>query len=165
MTDKTKMFRSSIDIPQDAREELVALLNEQLADTFDLFSQAKQAHWNVKGPQFIALHELYDMIAEGLIPYIDMIAERITALGGVAMGTVQMAAKATRLDDYPGGGVDSMKSVEELCSRVAQVAESTRSAADKAEELEDMDTNDMFIEISRDLDKWLWFLEAHLQGS
>jgi starvation-inducible DNA-binding protein len=129
-----------------------------------MFSLMKQAHWNVKGPQFIALHELFDEMAEGLLGYVDMIAERATALGGMAMGTVRMAADNTRLESYPTNIVESMGTVNLISERLAALGESTREAADRAEELRDMDTNDMFIEVSRDLDKWLWFLEAHLQG-
>lgn len=165
MADKEKLkFRTSIDIDQETREAMTDVLNKQLADTFDMFSLMKQAHWNVKGPQFIALHELFDEIATGLLAYVDMIAERATALGGMAMGTVRMAAETTRLDPYPIDVVDSMETVSTVTGMMANLAASTRSAADKAEELEDMDTNDLFIEVSRDLDKWLWFLEAHLQG-
>jgi starvation-inducible DNA-binding protein len=166
VTAKTKdnMFKTSIDIDKEARQELIELLNAQLADTFDMFSLAKQAHWNVKGPQFFQLHELFDLIAEGLLPYVDMIAERVTALGGLAMGTARMAAGATRLDAYPVDVVESMPTVRVIADQMAKLAASTRQAADKAEELEDMDTNDLFIEVSRDLDKWLWFLEAHLQA-
>jgi starvation-inducible DNA-binding protein len=157
-------FSSRIDIDEDTRQQLIGLLNEQLADTFDMFSLSKQAHWNVKGAQFFQLHELFDLIAEGLLPYVDMIAERITALGGLAMGTVRMAAEATRLEPYPIEVVDSMETVEVVADRLANLAASTREAADRAEELEDMDTNDLLIEVSRDLDKWLWFVEAHIQG-
>lgn len=165
MTAKERhMFDTRIDIDQEKRTELIEVLNLQLADTFDLFSIMKQAHWNVKGPQFIALHELFDEIAAGLLGYVDMIAERATALGGMAMGTVRMSAEASRLDPYPPDVVDSMGTVALVADRMAQVAASTRSAADRAEKIHDMDTNDLLIEVSRDLDKWLWFVEAHLQG-
>jgi starvation-inducible DNA-binding protein len=161
---KKVQFSSRIDIDEKTRQEVIGTLNEQLADTFDMFSVAKQAHWNVKGAQFFQLHELFDLIAEGLLPYVDMIAERITALGGLAMGTVRMAAEATRLEPYPIDVVDSLETVELVADRLANLAASTRKAADQAEKLEDMDTNDLFVEVSRDLDKWLWFVEAHLQG-
>jgi starvation-inducible DNA-binding protein len=163
-TKEKSMFKTRIDIGAEKRRQLVELLNAQLADTFDMFSQMKQAHWNVKGPQFIALHELFDEIAAGLLAHIDSIAERATALGGLAMGTVRMAADATRLPAYPAEVVDSLEMVAVVSDRMAELAASTRSAADRAEELDDMDTNDLFIEVSRDLDKWLWFLEAHLQA-
>jgi starvation-inducible DNA-binding protein len=163
-TKEKMMFNTHIDIDKDSRTQLVDLLNAQLADTFDMFSISKQAHWNVKGPQFFSLHELFDLIAEGLTAHVDTIAERITALGGVAFGTVRMAAASTRLDAYPTDVFDSMDTVEVMVTRMSQLAASTREAAEKAEKLEDMDTNDVMIEVSRDLDKWLWFLEAHLQG-
>jgi starvation-inducible DNA-binding protein len=157
------MFNTRNDLDQEIREQVVDLLNAQLADTMDMYTIAKQAHWNVKGTHFFMLHELYDVIADGLLPYVDMIAERATALGGLAKGTVRMAADSTRLDPYPLEVVRDLETVEVVANCLAKLAASTRDAADKAEELEDMDTNDLMIEISRDLDKWLWFLEAHLQ--
>jgi starvation-inducible DNA-binding protein len=164
VTKELPTFKTSIDIEASKRQHMITVLNQQLADTFDMMSIMKQAHWNVKGPQFIALHELFDEIANGLVPYVDMIAERVTALGGMAMGTVRMAAEASRLDTYPTEVVNSLETVRVVADRLADLAASTREAGDRAEELHDMDTNDLFLEVSRDLDKWLWFLEAHLQG-
>jgi starvation-inducible DNA-binding protein len=164
VTKELPTFKTSIDIEASKRQQMITVLNQQLADTFDMMSIMKQAHWNVKGPQFIALHELFDEIANGLVPYVDMIAERVTALGGMAMGTVRMAAEASRLDAYPTEVVNSLETVRVVADRLADLAASTREAGDRAEELHDMDTNDLFLEVSRDLDKWLWFLEAHLQG-
>jgi len=158
-----KTFQTSVDLSPDQRKELIGLLNQQLADTFDLYSQTKQAHWNVKGPNFIQLHELYDLLAEGVFGYIDQIAERATALGGAAMGTARMAADATRLPEYPPGGTQDLESVRCLVERYANVANSTRAAIDLADEQGDRDTADLFTQFSRDMDKWLWFLEAHLQ--
>ena len=160
---KNLTFKTRIDLQMDQRQQIVEILNLQLADTFDMMSLIKQAHWNVKGPQFIALHQLYDEIASGLLAYVDMLAERVTALGGTAMGTVRMAAESSRLAAYPPELVQDMATVSFLSDQMARLAASTRSAADKAEELQDMATNDLYIEIVRDLDKWLWFLEAHLQ--
>lgn len=117
----------------------------------------------MKGPKFFQLHELFDLIAEGLLGHVDTIAERVTALGGMAMGTVRMAADASRLEAYPADVFDSMGTVQAVVDRLADLAASTRQAMDQAEEVHDMDTNDLFIEVSRDVDKWLWFLEAHLQ--
>jgi starvation-inducible DNA-binding protein len=159
-----RTFRTRVDIPEEKRHTVIELLNQQLADTFDLFSQTKQAHWNVKGPNFYQLHELYDELAEALLPHIDAIAERVTALGGFAMGTARMAASASRLQDYPQNAVNDLENVEALAACYASVAASTREASDQAEQQEDMDTNDLLIEVSRDLDKFLWFLEAHLHG-
>jgi starvation-inducible DNA-binding protein len=159
-----KSFPTRIDIPQEARQSLIKLLNQQLADTFDLQSQVKQAHWNVKGPTFIALHELFDKLAEELEDHIDTIAERATALGGVAMGTARMAAASSRLPEYPdvAGGKEH---VTALSDRYGALAKSTRAAIDAADKLGDSDTADLFTQVSRDLDKNLWFLEAHLQAS
>lgn len=157
------MFETRIDIPKQKRSQLVDLLNGRLAEITDLYSQTKQAHWNVKGSDFIQLHELYDEFFNELIPLADTVAERATTLGGEAQGTVRMAAAATTLPEFPSDAYGSMESVEALADRYAAVARSLREAADEAEKLEDMDTNDIFIEVSRVVDKQLWFLEAHLQ--
>jgi starvation-inducible DNA-binding protein len=158
------MFETRIDIDQEAREELVKILNQQLADAFVLFSHAKQAHWNVKGMDFIQLHELFDELAGEVLAYVDMIAERITALGGTALGTVQMASGATQLDDIPVDMASGEAFVEGIAARFAQHAENVRAAIDTADELGDMATSDLFTEVVRGLDKGLYFLEAHLRS-
>jgi starvation-inducible DNA-binding protein len=157
------MVATRIDLEEEIRQEMVGLCNQQMADLFDLFSQTKQAHWNVKGPQFYSLHELYDELAGVLLGFVDMVAERATALGGAATGTVRMAADASTLPEFSDGPVGSMDSVRLLVERYAALAESTREAIDTAEEAEDMDTADLFTEVSREIDKSLWFLEAHIQ--
>lgn len=157
------MIKTHHDLPEETRMQMVQLLNDQLAGTFDLFSQTKQAHWNVKGPQFIQLHELYDELAEKLLGHVDMIAERATTLGGAATGTVRMAAQASKLPDFNPGFVGSMESVTLLVARYAMLAQAVREAIDEAEQAEDQDTTDLLTEVSRDLDKSLWFLEAHIQ--
>jgi starvation-inducible DNA-binding protein len=162
---ETKMFETRIDLPLDNRKKLVDLLNARLADISDLYTQAKQAHWNVKGTDFYQLHELYDELAAALLPFADMIAERATALGGEALGTVRMAASASSLKEFPRDAYGSMDSVDALADRYATFASNLRDSADEAEKLEDMDTNDLLIEVSREVDKQLWFLEAHLQKS
>jgi starvation-inducible DNA-binding protein len=161
--EKTRMVSTQIDLDQKTRQEMVELCNQQMADLFDLFSQTKQAHWNVKGPQFFQLHELYDELAGVLLGFVDMVAERATALGGIATGTIRMAAEVSTLPEFSGGAVGSMESVRLLVERYAKVAESTRQAIETAEEAEDMDTADLFTEVSREIDKSLWFLEAHIQ--
>lgn len=158
-----RMVRASIDLPEATCKQMIELLNQQLADMFDLYSQTKQAHWNVKGPHFYQLHELYDELAAQVLAHVDLIAERATALGGAATGTVRMAAAATRLPEFTVEPVDGMDSVRLLVLSYAAVAASTREAIDQAQEMEDMSTSDLFTEVSRDLDKSLWFLEAHLQ--
>lgn len=162
--EKLKLHKTRIDLDSETREQLVALLNQQLADTFDLYSQTKQAHWNVKGPQFFQLHELFDKLAADLLPNIDDMAERATTLGGTALGTAKMSAKSSRLADYPAAVVGGQESLETLIDRFATLAASTREAIDTSDQLGDADTADLFTGISRGLDKSLWFLEAHVQA-
>jgi starvation-inducible DNA-binding protein len=157
-------FKTRNDLPAKAREEMIALCNRQLADTFDLMSQVKQAHWNVKGPQFFALHELFDKLAEELEGSVDTIAERATALGGIAMGTARMAAKASRLPELGPDVFDGMAVVDALATRYAALGASTRAAIAESAEKGDADTSDLFTGVSRELDKALWFLEAHRQS-
>jgi starvation-inducible DNA-binding protein len=163
-TQTKRTFATRIDIREDAREQLVELLNARLADTFDLYSQLKQAHWNVKGSDFIQLHELYDTVAEAVLEYVDAIAERATALGGLALGTARMAAAASTLDEYPVDAVVGMDSVEAVADRLAAYGASVRAGIDRAVELHDQDTADLFTEVSRAIDKHLWFVEAHVQA-
>jgi starvation-inducible DNA-binding protein len=161
---REKHHKTSIDLDQETRGQMITLLNQQLADTFDLYSQTKQAHWNVKGLQFFQLHELYDQLATQLLAHVDTIAERATALGGTAHGTARMAAAQTRLEEYPDQGIEGRASLEALVARYSTLAGSMREAIDVADEADDKDTADIFTEVSRDLDKSLWFLEAHLQA-
>jgi starvation-inducible DNA-binding protein len=157
-------FPTRNDLSEDTRTAMAELLNARLADTFDLYGQLKQAHWNVKGRDFIQLHELYDTIAESVLPYVDEIAERVTALGGLALGTVRLAAEASSLDEYPLDAVDGAATIEVVADRLAAYGRLVRDAIDTADEAGDMDTADLFTEISRGIDKHLWFVEAHLQS-
>jgi starvation-inducible DNA-binding protein len=159
-----KTFPTRHDIPAEKRVQLVGLLNRQLADLFDLYSQLKHAHWNVKGPEFISLHELFDQLAATVNGSIDDVAERATALGGLALGSVRMVAARTRLPEFPADTFVNHAVVTALADRYAHLAATTRKAIDEADELGDKDTADLFTEVSRVLDKSLWFLEAHLQG-
>jgi starvation-inducible DNA-binding protein len=162
-TQTERKFPTRIDLAEGSRDQLVQLLNARLADTFDLYSQLKQAHWNVKGSDFIQLHELYDEIAESVLEYVDTIAERATALGGLALGTARMAAAASTLDEYPVDEVAGMDTVDAIADRLAAYGAAVRTAIDSALELNDQDTADLFIEVSRAIDKHLWFVEAHIQ--
>jgi len=156
------MFPMRNDLPEDVRSRVCDLLNQLLADTFDLYSQTKQAHWNVKGRDFIQLHKLFDELAATLVEPTDEIAERITALGGIAKGTVRMAAGNSKLPEYPVDLVEGMQHVHLLADRYANLAMSMRAAIDTTDEWGDKDTADLCTEVSRELDKSLWFLEAHL---
>lgn len=158
------VHHSKIDIPLEVRAELIEILNQQMADNADLYSQAKQAHWNVKGLDFQQLHELFDKVAEAIEPFTDELAERVTTLGGVAMGTIRMAAAKTSLPDYPADIFTGKAHLEALVERWARYAASTRAAANRAGELADPSSEDLLIEISRAVDLNLYFLEAHLQG-
>jgi starvation-inducible DNA-binding protein len=158
------MHETRIDLAEEVRDKLVGVLNQQLADVFDLYSQTKQAHWNVKGTDFIQLHELFDELATAVLPHVDLIAERATTLGGTALGTARMAAGNSSLAEYPEDAVDGMAHVRALADRYGAFAKSVRAAIDTADDLGDQDTADLFTEVSRDIDKHLWFLEAHLQG-
>ncbi len=157
-------FTTHIDLSAQVREQMIALLNQTLANLADLYGQTKQAHWNVKGPAFYALHKLYDDLAEELEGYIDTVAERITALGGLAAGTVRKAAAASQLPELPLETVEGMALTRALVERYAQAAAQVRSAIAQAEAAGDMGTADLFTEVVRGLDKALYFLEAHIQA-
>ena len=136
-----------------------------LADAVDLQTQMKQAHWNVKGPHFIGLHELFDQIDEAVESYVDLIAERIVQLGGVAEGTARSAASRSRLEEYPLAIADGLTHVEAVSKALSTFGREARNTINQADELGDADTADMFTEISRGIDKWLWFVEAHSQAA
>jgi starvation-inducible DNA-binding protein len=138
-------------------------LNQSLATAIDLKTQIKYAHWNVKGENFYQLHLLFDEIASEVEEFIDAIAERITTLGEEAMGTVRIASQKSELPEYPFDAFDGMDHVTALADRLGIYAKSLRQNIAKTDDLGDMDTNDLFVEISRAIDKRLWFLEAHLQ--
>jgi starvation-inducible DNA-binding protein len=157
-------FETSVHLPEKTRHEIIDLLNARLADTLDLKTQAKQAHWNVKGKQFLQLHELFDTIATGAEAHSDLIAERVTALGGIALGTARMVAATSSLREYDLNAVTGEQHLKALSRALAQVGNAAREAIDRSAELGDQGTADLFTEIVRAADKDLWFLEAHLQG-
>lgn len=164
-TDVRTMFETRNDLPSAARLAVIEILNQQLADTSDLYSQTKQAHWNVRGSQFYSLHKLFDDLAAVIEPFADEIAERIGALGGLAHGTTRMAAANSRLPEYGLEIVTGEQALAALIERWSLLANSTRAAIDTVmEDYKDQDTGDLLIEQSRVLDKSLWFLEAHVQG-
>jgi starvation-inducible DNA-binding protein len=156
------MYKTKNDIPEKTRTAVGTLLNARLADAVDLMHQAKQAHWNVKGPGFIALHKLFDEVVDTAEEYMDLIAERIVQLGGTAEGTIQVAAKRSALKEYPVEISGARDHVEALSSALATFGKNVRHAIDQSDELGDRDTADIFTEISRGIDKYLWFVKAHL---
>ena len=159
------MYETENDLPKSARAELNTLINKRLADVIDLQMQLKQAHWNVKGPHFIGLHELFDKIAEEVESYVNEIAERIVQLGGTAQGTVRVAAARSRLEEYPPTIADGSAHIAAVVKALSTFGSEVRASIDEVNTLGDADTADLFTEVSRGIDKWLWFVEAHSQAS
>jgi len=157
------MYETSNDLAPTTRRSAVALLNEHLAGAIDLHLQAKQAHWNIKGPNFVALHELFDRVAAEAVEYSDLIAERAVALGGVARGTLQVVSAQSRLRHYPLEVAGWRAHVQSMQDALATFGRGVRKAIDDATALNDADTADLFTEISRGVDKSLWMVEAHVQ--
>src|SRR5215510_2456810 len=156
------MYKTKNDIPEKTRTAAVTLLNARLADAVDLMHQAKQAHWNVKGPSFIALHKLFDEVVDEAEEYMDLLAERVVQLGGTAEGTIQVATTRTGLEAYPFMVTEERDHVEALASVLATYGRGMRRAIEQTDELGDKDTADICTEISRGVDKYLWLVEAHL---
>jgi starvation-inducible DNA-binding protein len=158
IAEKPKMYETENDLLLKNRMELNTLMNLRLASAVDLQAQMKQAHWNVKGPSFIGLHELFDKVDEA-------VAERIVQLGGIAEGTVRVAAARTRLPEYPLEIAEGMAHVEAVARALSSFGKEARATIDEANALDDADTADLFTEVSRGIDKWLWFVEAHSQAA
>ena len=162
-TATARSFGSSVGVPEGNRQALTTLLNLRLADTADLHSQVKWAHWNVKGKDFYQLHLLFDSIAEHLEDHIDTIAERITALGGVAHGTIREAAAKSTIKEADLAASDGPEMLKFLVHNVAQTTNALREAVNQSDDLGDKITSDLFTQLTREMDKDLWFLEAHTQ--
>ena len=158
------MHPTKIDIAENARKSVTAILQARLIDAIDLASQMKQAHWNVKGPNFIALHQLFDQVHVAVTGHVDTIAERITTLGGVAEGTVRVAAARTKLAEYPLKITDGADHVQAAVGALAAFGKTVRADIDETANIGDADTADLFTEVSRDVDKQLWLVEAHAQA-
>jgi starvation-inducible DNA-binding protein len=159
------MHHTRIDLPQELREQVVTLLQARLADAVDLFTQIKQAHWNVKGPNFIALHELFDRVAGELEAQGDSLAERITALGAVARGTARVVSGLSNLVEYPSDLVDGTAHVAAVADRLAAFGRAVRLDIDTTTALGDAGSADLLTGISREADQQLWLVEAHLQAA
>lgn len=159
------LYETENSLPKSARAELVVLLNQHLADAIDLQMQLKQAHWNVKGPNFIGLHELFDKVAESVESYVDLVAERITQLGGIAQGTIRAAATNTRLPEYPPTLANGSDHIAAVATALSTFGDALQAALNETMALNDPNTTDMLTEISRGIDQWLWFVEAHAQAT
>jgi starvation-inducible DNA-binding protein len=159
------MYDTSNDLSPTTRRSMIELLNEHLADAIDLQLQAKQAHWNIKGPNFVGLHQLFDQVAAQAREYADDIAERAVALGGVARGTVEAVSGQTQLREYPIEVGDWRPHVRAMQDALSTFGRGARKAVEDATALNDADTADLFTEISRGVDKSLWMVEAHVQDA
>lgn len=149
------------DMTSNSKAEVIGLLNEQLAAAIDLALVTKQAHWNIKGAQFIAVHEMLDMFRAELDTHVDTIAERIPQLGGLALGIAQTVASMTPLKPYPTDITRIKDHLAALIERFENVGESAREAIDTADEAGDAGTADILTAYSRSLDKLTWFLQSH----
>jgi len=163
-TSKARTYKSSVGVPDKNRQAIIALLNARLADSIDLRSQIKWAHWNLKGMHFIQLHELFDSVQGHVDDQSDTIAERIAQLGGVANGTVREVAAKSGLNEADLGASDGASQLKWLVHNVAHHANALRTAVQESNDLDDAITADLFTAVTRELDKDLWFLEAHLQA-
>lgn len=158
------LYATKNSIPENLRLQFIGMLQERLVDSIDLTLQAKQAHWNVKGPHFISLHELFDKVAEEAETYADLIAERIVQLGGIAFGTLEPVDKRSDLPAYPLGIASGREHVAALSHVLAYYGESIRGSIEKVDALGDAGTTDLLTQVSRSVDKYLWFVEAHNQA-
>ncbi len=161
---KHPTYKTGIGLSEDVREKVIELLNARLADSLDLSTQAKQAHWNVKGMHFYQLHLLFDKVAGHAAEYVDLIAERTTALGGVAMGTARLAAKSSSLPEYNLSAVNGEEHLKALSQNLAKYANLIRKGIDETDDLGDQGTSDLFTQIVREADEDLYFLESHLDA-
>jgi starvation-inducible DNA-binding protein len=161
---KSTLFKTHNDLPEKVREQVIDLLNQNLADIIDLGLQTKEAHWNVKGPHFIGLHLLFDEVAEELEKLTDTIAERAVALGGVAFGTSQVVAKRSQLAEYPLDISSGKDHVKALSKGLGAFGKSARKSIETAAAAGDAGTSDLFTEVSRGIDELLWKVEAHTQS-
>ena len=158
------MYDTRTDLSISIREEVVPILQARLADSVDLFTQVRQAYWNVKGPHFIALHELFGKVAQIVEQHSDMLAERITALGARADGTARVVAVQSNLSEFPLDAAESLVYVAAVADKLALFGKALRASIALVAKFGDADTAALFTEISRAIDKQLWFLDAHLQA-
>jgi len=162
--DTPRLRQTKNDLPETTRIEVIGLLNGRLADAIDLQTQCKQAHWNVKGPSFIALHKLFDELYGEVGEYVDLLAERVVQLGGIAEGTVGVVVERTTPPDYPIGLSLEAEHIAALSDALAAFGRVVRIGIEEMNDLQDAGSADILTEISRGIDKALWFVEIHAAG-
>ena len=158
------MSRQKDTLPNEQRARLIEILNRRLADAIDLQLQSRQAYWNVKGPHFMALRELFDKVAQGVEEYADRIAEHIVQLGGMAEGTAHAVARRSSLNEYVLATADEQGHIDALATKLTAFGKHVRYASEQATLLQDADTADLFTDIARGIDTWLWFVETSQQA-
>ena len=157
------MYKSPSHLPEEARTKIADTLNARLADGLDLHSQIKVAHWNIKGPQFAALHPLFETFAVSLAVHNDTFAERAVTLGAKAYGTTRHVAKTSKLPDYPQETTRDMEHVKLLAERIEKYLEGLRESRGIAEKHGDTDSVDVLTQVITEFEKHAWFLRASLE--
>jgi starvation-inducible DNA-binding protein len=157
------MYSTSIHLPESARRSSVEFLQARLCDAVDLMLQTKVAHWNVKGANFISLHLLFDEVNDRIRKIVDRIAERVTQLGGIATGDSSSVANHSSLPDYPLDISEGRDHIVALCRSMSEFGKSLKEGVAFMEELDDLGSSDLLVESVRTIDKYLWFVEAHVQ--
>ena len=161
---KSRMYKNRVALPDDVKEKVVEIANERLAAALDLYSQAKFAHWNVKGLNFYQLHLVFDATAKVIFKQIDPIAERITQLGGVARGTVRQSAESSPLSQYNVQAVTGPEHLNALADALGIYCKELRSASDEIDELKDEPTSDFFKQLVVEAEEEMYFIESHLEA-
>ncbi len=159
-----RMYKTRVALSDDQKNKVVEILQEKLAEALDMYSQAKFAHWNVKGINFYQLHLAFDRVADHIFPQVDQIAERLTQLGGVANGTVRQAAAVSRIPEFNTGLVAGMDYVTALADALGCYCASLRDASSKIDKIGDEPTSDFFKQLDVEAEEQLYFLEAHLEA-
>ena len=159
-----KMYQNRVALSDDQKSKVVEVMQDRLAEALDMYSQAKFAHWNVKGVNFYQLHLLFDSVAEAVFPQIDQIAERMTQLGGVANGTVRQSANGSQIPEFEVSLTAGMDYVNALANSLGCYCQSLREASDKIDEIGDEPTADFFKALDIEAEEQLYFLESHLEA-
>jgi starvation-inducible DNA-binding protein len=159
-----RMYPNRVALPDDVKKQVVQVMQERLAEASDMYSQAKFAHWNVKGDNFYQLHLVFDQVAKVIGDQVDPIAERITQLGGVANGTVRQAASVSKIPEYPVEIIAGMEHVNALADSLGHYCQELREASDKIDEIGDEPTSDFFKQLVVEAEEQLYFLESHLEA-